>query len=171
MNTKTHIGQENKNRTKRSDITPIVNTIYGKKMKQGPTPDKTMNKNHHQNTTSPTTTNPNMTKHKRAYLLKERERRQIQRSRIKDQKIPTKPTTGITVAQNTKERKPVITPSTNTIYEKSIKQGTMGPIIGTKNFQKHKKCMASSVHLFGTCFVDVSIVHQYPAGHSTGMGR
>ena len=100
MNTKTHIKQENKNRTKRSDITPIVNTLYGKKLKQGPTPDKTMNKNHHQNTTNPTTTNPNMTKHKRAYLLKERERRQIQRSRIKEQKIQTKPTTGTTVAQN-----------------------------------------------------------------------
>ena len=138
INTKTHTKQENKNRTKRSNITPIVNTIYEKKMKQGPTPDKTMNKNHHQNTTIPTTTNPNMTKHKRAYLLKERERRQIQRSRIKEQKIPTKPTTGTTVAQNTKKRKPIITPSTNTIYEKKIKQGTMGPIIGTIKFQKHK---------------------------------
>ena len=107
-------------------------------MKQGPTPDKTMNKKHHQSTTNPTTTNPNMTKHKRAYLLKERERRQIQRSRIKEQKIPTKPTTGTTVAQNTKKREPIITPSTNTIYEKKMKQGTMGPIIGTIKFQKHK---------------------------------
>ena len=44
MNTKTHIKQENKGRTKRSDITLIVNTIYEKKMKQGPTPETSMNK-------------------------------------------------------------------------------------------------------------------------------
>ena len=111
MNTKTHIKQENKSRTKRSDITPIVNTIYEKKMKQGPTPDTLMNKKHHQTTTNPTTTNPNMTKHKRAYLLKERERRQIQRRRIKEQKKPTKPITGTTVAQKTKKREPDITPA------------------------------------------------------------
>ena len=94
-------------------------------MKQGPTPDKTMNKNHHQNTNSPTTTNPNMTKHKRACLLKERERRQIQRSRIKEQKIPTKPSTETTVAQNTRKGELIITPSTNTIYEKNMKQGQL----------------------------------------------
>ena len=138
MNTKTHIKQENKGRTKRSDITPIVNNIYEKKMKQGPTPDKTMNKNHHQNTTIPTTTNPNMTKHKRAYLLKERERRQTQRRQIKEQKKPTKPITGTTVAQNTKKREPVITPSTNTIYEKKMKQGTTEPIMGTVRVLKPK---------------------------------
>ena len=90
MSPKTHIKQGNEGRTKRSDITPPVNTIYEKKMKRGPTPDALINKTQHQTITNPTTTNSSTTKHKRAYLLKERERRQIQRKRIKEQKKPTK---------------------------------------------------------------------------------
>ena len=111
MNPKTNIKQGNKGRTKRSDITPTVNTIYEKKMKQGPTPDALMNKTHHQTTTNPTTTNPSMAKHKRAYLLKERERRQIQRRQIKEQKKQTKPITGKTVAQKAKRRRSDISTS------------------------------------------------------------
>ena len=138
LNPKTHIKQGNKGRTKRSDITPTVNTVYEKKMKQGSTPDALMNKTHHQTTTNPITTNPSMTKHKRAYLLKERERRQIQRRRIKEQKKPTKPITGTTVAQKAKRRRSDITPSTNTIYEKKMKQGPTKPIMGTVEVQKTK---------------------------------
>ena len=138
MNPKTHIKQGNKGGTKRSNITPTVNNIYEKKMKQGPTPDVLINKTHHQTTIDPTTTNPSMTKHKRAYLLKERKRRQIQRSRIKEQKKPTKPITGTTVAQKAKRKRSYITPYTNTIYEKKTKQGPTKPIMGTVEVQKTK---------------------------------
>jgi len=138
INTKTHIKQETKDTKKRSDTTPSVNTIYNKKVKQGPSPDKTRNKKHHQNTTNTTTTNPSMTKHKRAYLLKERERRQTQRKQLKKQKKSTKPITGITVAQNTKKREHVITSSTNAIYEKKMKQRTKVPIMETVKDLKPK---------------------------------
>ena len=105
-------------------------------MKQGPTPDTSMNKKHHQTTTNLTSTNPNMTKHKKTYLLKERERRQIQRRRIKEQNKPKKPITRTTVAQKTKKRESDITPYTNTIYEKKMKQGPTEPIKGTVKVQK-----------------------------------
>ena len=64
MSPKTHIKQGNEGRTKRSDITHPVNTIYEKKIKRGPTPDALMNKTQHQTTTNPTTANSCMTKHK-----------------------------------------------------------------------------------------------------------
>ena len=50
MNPKTNIKQGNKGRTKMSDITPTVDTMYEKKMKQGPTQDAFINKTHHQTT-------------------------------------------------------------------------------------------------------------------------
>ena len=79
-----------------------------------------------------------MTKHKRAYLLKERERRQTQRKQLKKQKKPTKPITGTTVAQNTKKREHVITSSTNAICEKKMKQRTKVPIMETVKDLKPK---------------------------------
>ena len=118
MDPKKYSKQENKNRTKRSNITPNMNMIYEKKMKQGPTPDVLMNKTHHQTTINSTTTNPNMTKHKRTYLLKERERRQIQRSRIKKQKKPTKLITETTIAQKDKEKRI----RHNTLYEYHLRE-------------------------------------------------
>ena len=79
-----------------------------------------------------------MTKHKRAYLLKERERRQTQRKRIKEQKKPTKPITGTIVVQKAKSKRSDITPSTNTIYEKKMKRGPTKSITGTVEVQKAK---------------------------------
>ena len=50
--------------------------------------------------------NTSTTKQKRAYLLKERERRRTQRERIKEQNEPMKPITGTVGVQKAKSRSP-----------------------------------------------------------------
>lgn len=92
--TKKQTKRGNAGRTKRLDITPPANTTCEKKMKRGTTPDVMENKPQHQTTADPTTTITSTTKHKRAYLLKERERRRTQRERMKEQTEPTRPITG-----------------------------------------------------------------------------
>ena len=78
-----------------------------KKTKRGPRPDAQMEKPQYKIITSPTTTYTRTTKHKRAYLLKERERRRIQRERTKEQNEPTKIITRKLVVQKAKSRTPI----------------------------------------------------------------
>jgi hypothetical protein len=80
-------------------------------------------------TTNPTTTCTKTTKHKRAYLLKERERRRTQREQTKERNEPTKFITRKTEVQNTKSRNPA--PQNKTLHV-GIKQ-KKNPTTNNKN--------------------------------------
>ena len=88
-----------------------------------------MEKPQYKTTTNPTTTYTRTTKHKRAYLLKERERRRIQRERIKEQNEPTKLITRTLEVQKAKSRTPIT--QNKTIHD-GIKR-TKNPETNSKN--------------------------------------
>ena len=100
-----------------------------KKTKRGPIPDAQMEKPQYKIITSLTTTYTRTTKHKRAYLLKERERRRIQRERTKEQNEPTETISRKLVVQNTKSRTPIL--QKKTIHD-GIKR-TKKPATNSKN--------------------------------------
>jgi hypothetical protein len=113
-----------------------------KKTKRGPIPDTQREKPQYRITTSPTTTYTRTTKHKRAYLLKERERRRIQRERTKEQNEPTKTITRKLVDQKTKSKTRI--PQKKTRHD-GIKQ-TKNPVTNNKNTIQKKGSSTTSLN-------------------------
>ena len=99
---------------KRSNITLSTKTNDVKKTKRGPIPDAKMEKPQYKIINNLTTTYSKTTKHKRAYLLKERDRRRLQRERTKEQNEPTETISRKLLVQNTKNKAPILQNKTTT---------------------------------------------------------